>query len=81
VPADATQWGGVDPFGGLVKDGHIWGRGAMDMKGTGTLQLYAILTLKRQKVALDRDVILMAVPDEEIGGADGARFMLTNHYD
>jgi acetylornithine deacetylase/succinyl-diaminopimelate desuccinylase-like protein len=81
VPADASRWGGVDPFSGVVKDGHIWGRGAMDMKGTGTLQLYAFLTLARQRVALDRDVILMAVPDEEIGGADGARFMLENHYE
>jgi len=81
VPADASRWGGIDPFGGVVKDGHIWGRGAMDMKGTGTLQLYAFLTLARQKAPLERDVILMAVPDEEIGGADGARFMLQNHHD
>jgi acetylornithine deacetylase/succinyl-diaminopimelate desuccinylase-like protein len=81
VPADASRWGGVDPFGGVLKDAHIWGRGAMDMKGTGSLHLYAFLTLARQKVSLDRDVILMAVPDEEIGGGDGARFMLANHYE
>lgn len=81
VPADASRWGGVDPFGGELKDGHIWGRGAMDMKGTGTLQLYAFLTLARQKVPLDREVILMVVPEEEIGGALGARFMIENHYD
>jgi acetylornithine deacetylase/succinyl-diaminopimelate desuccinylase-like protein len=80
VPADASRWD-VDPFGGVVKDGHIWGRGAMDMKGTGTLQLYAFLTLARQRVPLDRDVILMIVPDEEIGGGLGARFMIENHYD
>ncbi len=79
VPADPSRWD-VDPFGGVVKDGHIWGRGAMDMKGTGTLQLYAFLTLARQKAPLKRDVILMAVPDEEIGGALGARFMIENHY-
>ncbi len=80
VPADASRWGGVDPFGGELKDGFIWGRGAMDMKGTGTLHLYAFLTLARQKVPLDREVILMAVPDEEIGGGLGARFMIENHY-
>ena len=80
VPADASRWD-VDPFGGVVKDGHIWGRGAMDMKGTGTLQLYAFLTLARQKAPLDRDVILMIVPDEEIGGGLGARFMIEKHYD
>jgi acetylornithine deacetylase/succinyl-diaminopimelate desuccinylase-like protein len=79
VPADASRWD-VDPFGGDLKDGFIWGRGAMDMKGTGTLQLYAFLTLARQKVALDRDIIFMAVPDEEIGGTDGARYMLREHY-
>jgi acetylornithine deacetylase/succinyl-diaminopimelate desuccinylase-like protein len=79
VPADKSRWA-VDPFSGEVKDGFIWGRGAMDMKGTGTLQLYAFLTLARQKVPLDRDVILMAVPDEEIGGIEGARYMIEHHY-
>jgi acetylornithine deacetylase/succinyl-diaminopimelate desuccinylase-like protein len=53
----------------------------MDMKGTGTLHLYAFLTLARQKIPLERDVILMMVPDEEIGGALGARFMIEKHYD
>jgi acetylornithine deacetylase/succinyl-diaminopimelate desuccinylase-like protein len=81
VPADAGRWAGVDPFGGELKDGHVWGRGAMDMKGTGVLQLYAFLTLARQKIPLERDVILMAVPDEEIGGALGTRFMIERHYD
>lgn len=81
VPADASRWGDVDPFGGELRDGHIWGRGAMDMKGTGTLHLYAFLTLARQKIPLDRDILLMAVPDEEIGGAMGARYMLEHHYD
>ena len=81
VPADASRWDGVDPFGGELKDGHIWGRGAIDMKGTGVLQLYAFLTLARQKVSLDRDVIFMAVNDEEIGGTMGTRYMLDHHYD
>ena len=51
------------------------------MKGTGVLQLYAFLTLARQKIPLDRDVIFMAVNDEEIGGTMGTRYMLDNHYD
>ncbi|GJL58880.1 MAG: peptidase M20 [Nitrospirales bacterium] len=80
VPADASRWDGVDPFGGEMKEGHIWGRGAIDMKGTGVLQLYAFLTLARQKVSLDRDVIFMAVNDEEIGGTMGTRYMLDHHY-
>ena len=81
VPADASRWDGFDPFGGEMKDGYIWGRGAIDMKGTGVLQLYAFLTLARQKVSLDRDVIFMAVNDEEIGGTMGTRYMLDHHYD
>ena len=51
------------------------------MKGTGVLQLYAFLTLARQKIPLDRDIIFMAVNDEEIGGTMGTRYMLDNHYD
>ncbi|MEO8327513.1 MAG: M20/M25/M40 family metallo-hydrolase, partial [Nitrospirota bacterium] len=39
VPADASRWDNVNPFGGELKDGYIWGRGAIDMKGTGVLQL------------------------------------------
>ena len=79
VPADASRWS-RSPFGGEIADGKIWGRGAMDMKGPGVAHLYAFIVLHRQKVALDRDVLLMAVPDEEIGGALGALWMRDNHY-
>jgi acetylornithine deacetylase/succinyl-diaminopimelate desuccinylase-like protein len=80
VPADVTRWK-RDPFGGEIAGGRIWGRGAMDMKGPGVVQLYAFIALKRQKVQLDRDVILMAVPDEEVGGALGAIWMRDRHYE
>lgn len=79
VPADAARWA-RDPFGGEIADGAIWGRGAMDMKGIGVAHLYAFIELKRQAVPLSRDVILMAVPDEEIGGTLGAVWMRENHY-
>ena len=79
VPADANRWA-RDPFGGEIADGKIWGRGAMDMKGPGVAHLYAFIMLKRQRVALDRDIILMAVPDEEVGGGLGATWMRENHY-
>jgi len=79
VPADASRWS-RNPFGGDIADGKIWGRGALDMKGPGVAQLYAFIMLKRQKVALDRDVILMAVPDEEVGGGLGAVWMREHHY-
>lgn len=80
VPADASRWS-RSPFGGEIADGRIWGRGAMDMKGPGVAHLYAFLALHRQKVPLDRDVLLMAVPDEEIGGQLGALWMRDNHYE
>jgi acetylornithine deacetylase/succinyl-diaminopimelate desuccinylase-like protein len=80
VPADASRWK-RDPFGGEIADGAIWGRGAMDMKGIGVAHLYAFIALKRQNVPLDRDIIFMAVPDEEVGGELGAVWMREHHYE
>lgn len=78
VPADRSQWT-RDPFGGELVDGEVWGRGAVDMKGLGVIHLLSFLELKRQRVPLSRDVIFMAVPDEEVGGALGARWMIEHH--
>ena len=58
----------------------LWARGAFDMKGQGVAHILAFLELKRQGVPLARDVILLAEPDEEVGGAMGARWMIANHY-
>ena len=80
VPADKSRWK-RDPFGGEIADGAIWGRGAMDMKGPGVAHLYAFIALKRSRVPLGRDIILLAVPDEEIGGELGALWMRDKHYD
>ena len=79
VPTDAARWK-RDPFGGELAEGAIWGRGAMDMKGPGVAHLYALIALKRMNVPLDRDIILMAVPDEEVGGGLGAIWMREHHY-
>jgi acetylornithine deacetylase/succinyl-diaminopimelate desuccinylase-like protein len=79
VPADRAQWK-TDPFTPTVQGGDLWGRGSMDMKGQGVAQLVAFLMLKRQNVPRTRDVILLAEPDEEVGGALGARWMIANHY-
>jgi acetylornithine deacetylase/succinyl-diaminopimelate desuccinylase-like protein len=79
VPTDASRWQ-HDPFAAQIADGKIWGRGAIDMKGLGVVQLMAFLSLKRQNVPLARDVILMAVPDEETGGTLGAKWMREQHY-
>jgi len=78
VPADTSRWK-RDPFGAEIGEGRLWGRGAFDMKGPGVVQLYAFISLKRQNVPLTRDVILMAVPDEEVGGGLGAAWMRENH--
>jgi acetylornithine deacetylase/succinyl-diaminopimelate desuccinylase-like protein len=79
VPTDRARWK-QDPFGAQIADGKMWGRGTIDMKGIGTSYLYAFLMLHRLKVPLTRDVLLMFVPDEEIGGAMGAEWMRKNHY-
>lgn len=78
VPAEAKLWK-EPPFSGAVKDGVIWGRGALDMKGSAILQLMAILALKRQGIALRGDVIFLGTADEEAGGALGAGFIVSKH--
>ncbi|HZC24850.1 MAG TPA: M20/M25/M40 family metallo-hydrolase [Candidatus Binatia bacterium] len=67
VTSDASHWR-VPPFSGEIKDGYIWGRGAQDMKDEGLAQLVVMVMLKREKIALDRDVIFLAVSDEEADG-------------
>jgi acetylornithine deacetylase/succinyl-diaminopimelate desuccinylase-like protein len=67
VTSDAAHWK-VPPFSGALKDGWLWGRGAQDMKDEGLAQLVVMVMLKREKVELDRDVIFLAVADEEADG-------------
>ena len=64
VTSDAEHWK-VPPFSGEIRDGWLWGRGAQDMKDEGLAQLVTMVMLKREKVDLDRDVIFLAVADEE----------------
>src|SRR5437867_1462377 len=80
VPAVKQLWS-VDPFAGEVKDGYLWGRGALDMKAMGILELMAMLSLKRQAIPLKGDIIFLGVADEEAGGALGAGFMVKEHFD
>lgn len=75
VPVEQGAWE-VDPFGGIVKDGYIYGRGAIDMKGQGAAALMALLLLKRYKIPLKRDVVFLATADEEVGGRLGTSWML-----
>lgn len=79
VTSDASHWK-VPPFSGEVRDGYLWGRGAQDMKDEGLAQLVVIVMLKREKVALDRDVIFLAVSDEEANGT-GTDWFIKNQRD
>src|SRR5256884_3168771 len=72
--ADRRYWT-VDPFGGAIRDGYLYGRGAIDMKSTGILHLAAVLALKRVGVPLKRDLVFLATADEEAGSVHGARFV------
>ena len=78
VPADAKLWKEA-PFSGTVKDGYIWGRGALDMKGPAITELMTLIALKRNNVPLRGDVIFLGTADEEAGGALGAGFLLEKH--
>ncbi|MFT5710028.1 MAG: acetylornithine deacetylase/succinyl-diaminopimelate desuccinylase-like protein [Halioglobus sp.] len=78
VPADPKYWT-TDPLSGEIRDGYLWGRGALDMKGTGISQLATFISLKRAGIALNRDVILVATADEEAGGKFGAGWLVKNH--
>jgi acetylornithine deacetylase/succinyl-diaminopimelate desuccinylase-like protein len=80
VYADRRYWS-VDPFGGEIRDGFLYGRGAIDMKSTGILQLAAVLALRRAGTRLKRDLIFLATADEEAGSAYGAGFLAAHHAD
>lgn len=78
VPADMNYWT-VDPLGGEIRDGYLYGRGALDMKSTGINHLATFLALHRSGRALNRDVIFVASADEEAGGFFGAGWLVENH--
>ena len=74
VMAEHDKWT-VDPFEGVVKDGCLWGRGALDMKGLGIMELMAFLLAHRLSVPVKRDLVFLAVSDEETGGSRGAGWL------
>jgi len=72
--------GGKGPLSGTIDaNGMIWGRGALDMKGMGVLELLTLVWLKRLQVPLERDVILLAVADEEVDNR-GMQFVMQRHF-
>jgi acetylornithine deacetylase/succinyl-diaminopimelate desuccinylase-like protein len=85
VPVEREHWS-VDPFGGLVQDGYVYGRGALDMKGIGAMQLAVFLTLARQMQTTptwlpQRDIILAATADEETDTDQGMGILVKRHPD
>jgi acetylornithine deacetylase/succinyl-diaminopimelate desuccinylase-like protein len=77
VAVEPEKWS-HGPFSGDVADGFIYGRGALDMKHMVTMEAMTMLLLKRSGVPLKRDVIFMAAADEEVGGNQGAGWVVAN---
>ena len=80
MPADADEWS-VDPFGGEVRDGYVWGRGAVDMKDMDAMVLAVVRDWARTGRKPPRDIVLAFVADEEAGGRKGAHWLVDNHPD
>ena len=78
VPCEPERWQ-EPPFAGVVKDGVIWGRGALDMKGLAVMQLITLLLFKRHGIASKRDLVFLSTPDEEAGGAWGVEWLALEH--
>ncbi len=78
VPVERDKWT-VDPFGGVVKDGFVYGRGALDMKGITATQLTVFLALARAGQPLKRDVILAVTADEETDTNQGIGLLVDRH--
>jgi acetylornithine deacetylase/succinyl-diaminopimelate desuccinylase-like protein len=79
VGVEREKWS-LDPFAGVIKDGYVYGRGAIDFKGGLAIFAQAALDIARQKRPLARDIIFVAEADEE-GGAYGTRFLADNAWD
>jgi len=77
VPVEKERWS-VDPFGGIIQDGYLYGRGALDDKSMGIVEMMALLILKREKVPLKRDILFFAAADEETGGGWGVEWAIEN---
>ena len=77
VPADDDHWT-MDPLGGEIRDGYVYGRGTLDTKTSGVLHLQAFLALHAEGRPLKRDVVFMATADEEAGGHFGAGWLARN---
>ena len=80
VPANAREWS-VDPFSGLIKDGYIWGRGAIDDKSHVAVELFTLIGLLENRVKFRGEIIFAATADEEMGGKYGAGYLVEKYPD
>src|SRR5881398_3030181 len=80
VLADPSEWA-ADPFGGELRDGEVWGRGALDMKGQVAASAVAIASLAREGFEPAGDLIFAATADEEVGAGFGAQWLCETHPD
>ena len=80
VGADRARWT-VDPFGAVMKDGYMYGRGALDDKSMLAANLATIIALKRSNARLNRDVIFLATDDEEAGGDASIKTLIAKNWD
>ena len=79
VGVDKSKWQ-VDPFGGVIQNGYLYGRGAIDDKGMLVAEMAVLVALKRSNFPLDRDVIFLAEGDEEQAGEAGMKFAIENYW-
>src|SRR5262245_34996800 len=80
VPADPDEWS-VHPFAGELRDGYVWGRGAIDMKDFDAVMLATVGRMRREGRVPPRDLVLAFLADEEAGGEYGAHWLVENHPD
>ena len=80
VPANAQDWS-VDPFKAEIKDGYIWGRGAVDMKNMNAMIIATVRHWARVGFIPERDIVLAFFADEEAGSIYGSHFMVDKHPD
>ncbi|MFF7308047.1 M20/M25/M40 family metallo-hydrolase [Streptomyces sp. NPDC008137] len=78
VPAEAADWS-VHPFSGEVRDGVVWGRGAVDMKNMDAMILAVLRAWARQGVRPRRDIVIAFTADEEASAEDGSGFLAGEH--
>ena len=80
VPVNADDWS-VDPFAGIIKDGYLWGRGAVDMKDMDAMILATVRAWQRANYQPPRNILIVFFADEEAGSEYGSRYLVKNRVE